>query len=69
MAETSLRDISRSEALKETARKYSPSGVHSAMRAAVPLVFERAEGAHVWDAERAWMLPFMPFPMPLATRP
>ena len=51
MAETGLRDTSHSQALMETARKYSPGGVHSAIRAAVPLVFERAEGAYVWDAD------------------
>ena len=35
----------------ETARRYSPGGVHSGIRAFVPLVFERAEGAYVWDVD------------------
>ena len=51
MPTTTLRDTGRSQVLMHEARKYSPGGVHSGIRAAVPLVFERAEGAYVWDVD------------------
>jgi len=51
-ANTQSRDHSRSKALMEEARRYSPGGIHSSIRK-MPLdtVFERAEGAYMWDVD------------------
>ena len=48
-----IQERSKSRAKMEEARRYSPGGVHSSIRKELPfpMVFERAEGAYVWDID------------------
>lgn len=46
------RDHSQSAARMKEARRYSPGGVHSSIRAvSFDVVFDRAQGAYVWDVD------------------
>lgn len=48
-----IRERAKSLARMEEARRYSPGGVHSSIRKELPfpMVFERAEGAYIWDVD------------------
>ena len=48
-----IKERGKSQARMEEARRYSPGGVHSSIRKELPfpMVFERAEGAYVWDID------------------
>ncbi|MBN1314223.1 MAG: aspartate aminotransferase family protein [Anaerolineales bacterium] len=48
-----IKERSRSLSRMEEARRYSPGGVHSSIRKELPfpMVFERAEGATIWDVD------------------
>ena len=43
----------KSRTKMQEARRYSPGGVHSSIRKELPypMIFERAEGAYVWDVD------------------
>ena len=50
------RELSRSRELQRRAERYLPGGVNSPVRAfravgGTPRFFQRAAGAHLWDAE------------------
>ena len=48
-----IEERGKSKVRMEEARRYSPGGVHSSIRKELPypMIFERAEGAYVWDVD------------------